>query len=118
MSYSAYLPHINVTEGKTRVMGNVAIYAKLLTKFNGRQMVNNLLESILEGDNKKIIEHSHALRGVASNLSFPTLHEVVDEIESLAKRDMDSTHLITRLGKAIDALEKVIEAFLAESGTK
>ena len=113
--YSIYLPHINVNDGKSRVMGNLALYIKLLKRFDGRKMVNQLIDSILEGDVDKIIQQAHALRGAASNLSLPMLHSIVDRIEERASRGQDAIDFADQLEEAANELEKTIENFFADT---
>ena len=113
MEYDAYLPHINVNDGKTRVMNNLALYTRLLGKFKGREMTDGLLEAIKAGDNAKAIQQAHALRGTAANLGFPVLHEVTEKIETLCKSEADCAHLCGDLDNAITSLDEAIGAFIA-----
>jgi len=96
-------------------MGNLALYIKLLKRFDGRKMVNQLIDSILEGDVDKIIQQAHALRGAASNLSLPTLHSIVDRIEESASQGQDPIGFADELEAATDALEKTFENFFANT---
>jgi len=96
-------------------MGNLALYIKLLKRFDGRKMVNQLIDSILEGDVDKIIQQAHALRGAASNLSLPTLHSIVDRIEERASRGQDAIDFADQLEEAANELEKTIENFFADT---
>ena len=106
--YVVYLPHINVNDGKTRVMNNLSLYMRLLGKFNGRQMTDELLTAIKGGDSDKIIQGAHALRGTAGNLGFPVLLEITEKIELLCKAGEDSSHLCEPLNEAMIALDEAI----------
>ncbi|MCL2372371.1 MAG: Hpt domain-containing protein [Defluviitaleaceae bacterium] len=113
MNYDDYLPHIDVEEGMSRVLNNMALYLKLLNKFNPRQMTDLALEAIASGDKAAVIQSVHALRGTSGNLSLPALSTVTEHIEELAKRDMDYSHLVEMLENATDGLEKAIETLTA-----
>ena len=108
MDYEKYLPHIDVNDGKARIMNNMALYMTLLKKFKGRQMTDDLLAASKEGDYAAVVQFAHALRGTASNLSFPALAEVTSEIEALAKASQDCSHLTERLDVTVRDLENAI----------
>jgi len=107
-NYEKFLPHIDVNDGKARIMNNMNLYITLLKKFKGRQMTDDLLAAIAASEMDKIVQLSHALRGTASKLSCPTLQEVTSEIESLAKEGKDSSHLTKQLDTAMKALDESI----------
>ena len=111
--FSSYLPHIDVVDGKTRVMNQMTIYVRLLTKFKGRAMAAEVLEGMKSGDSTRVSLGAHALRGAAANLGFPTLKNLTDEIESLAKAGEDSSHLAEQLNEIMDALDAGIAKLIA-----
>lgn len=113
MDFSNYLPHIDVAEGKARVINNLDLYKTLLKKFKGRQMTDELLDAIKINDIATIAQTAHALRGTAGNLSLPALLEVSSEIEKLGKAGQDCSHLSERLDKVMTDLEKSIEELAA-----
>ena len=108
MDYVKLLPHINVEEGKNRVMNNMALYLKLLVKFKGREMAENLIEAAKNNNHAVVAQEAHAIRGTAANLSFPTLDKISSEIEALAKTNESCLHLTDSLLDAITSLELAI----------
>jgi len=108
MNYSELLPHIDVAEGSSRVMNNIKLYMKLLGKFQGRKMVDELQLAITTANHEEVAQSAHAIRGTAANLSFPTLLQITSEIESLAKENKDCSHLMEQLTVAINGLEDAI----------
>ena len=108
-----YLPHIDVTDGVTRVVNNKKLYLSLLGRFKGREMADVLLDAIKEGDHSKISDKAHALRGAAGNLGFPALRDLTSEIETLAKKGEDSGHLYKPLDDLINTLESTIKEVIA-----
>ena len=114
--YSAYLPHINAKDGMARVINNLPLYVRLLGKFKGRELADNLAKAVDGGDPDKIIYSAHALKGTSANLGFPTVCKVAGDIEQLAKSNEDASHLLPELSKVIDDLMTNIEKFVAEAG--
>ena len=111
MDYAKYLPHIDVNDGKARVMNNMGLYTTLLKKFKGRQMADELLAAIKTSDTETVTQVAHALRGTAGNLSLPKLQTVSSEIEALSKGGNDCSHLAEQLDSAIDDLMGCISDF-------
>ena len=108
MDYAEYLPHIDVNDGKARVMNNLTLYKTLLKKFNSHEIADNLLDAMNKDDAHKVAQLSHALRGTAANLSFPALQVVASDIEKLAKSGKDSSHMAEALMDAVDNLKESI----------
>ena len=109
MDYAEYLPHIDVEDGKARIMGNMQLYKKLLKRFNGKQLIDSLLEVMDAGDMEQVYAQAHALKGVAGNLSFSVLREVVFEIEKRCKAKMDLTCMRRPLLDSWEVLEGMIK---------
>ena len=103
-----YLPHIDIAEGKKRVMGNLKLYVALLNKFNLREMHDELQAAMAGTDFKRVTARAHALRGAAGNMSLPTLHSIAGEIEGLAKQGQSSAHLLAKLNGTVNAVEENI----------
>ena len=114
--YSAYLPHINAKDGMERVINNLPLYVRLLGKFKGRELAEDLAKAVEGGDPDKIIYSAHALKGTSANLGFPTVCKVAGDIEALAKSNKDASHLLPELCEVIDNLMTQIEKFVAEAG--
>ncbi|MCL1842764.1 MAG: Hpt domain-containing protein [Defluviitaleaceae bacterium] len=113
MSYDAYLPDIDVLDGKARVMNNMGLYLRLLGKFDGAKMAEDITRAMKEEDLKCVASASHALRGTAANLGFPVVQKVTTEIEALAKEGKDAHHLAGRLNEAVSALSNAIGMLVA-----
>ncbi|MCL1845884.1 MAG: Hpt domain-containing protein [Defluviitaleaceae bacterium] len=112
MDYRAFLPDIDVEDGKKRVMGNMSLYARLLGRFDGEKMSANVIDAIDAGDEKNLSQAAHALKGTAANLGFPVICRVVGEIDALCKDGKNCTHLKQDLQDATDALCAAIKRFL------
>jgi len=113
MDYSKYLPHVDVNDGKARIMNNMKLYTKLLSKFKGRQMTDDLIAAMEAKDMDKVGQLAHAMRGTASNLSFPTVQKIASDIEMLAKGREDAMHLAGELDVAVTKLDECIAEIVA-----
>ena len=111
-----YLPHINVKDGMARVINNLPLYVRLLGKFKGRELADDLARAVEGGDPDKIIYSAHALKGTSANLGFLSVCKIAGDIESMAKSSEDATHMLPELSKVINDLMTHIEKFLAEAG--
>ena len=77
--------YINIEDGIKRVMNNTKLYVKLLGKFKEDPSINEIEKALEVGDLKAAQEHSHALKGLAGNLSLIILHENCTELEKQIK---------------------------------
>ena len=112
--YEQYLPHIDMAEGISRVMNNAKLYLSLLGRFKLRPMTEALLEAIAAGDHPAVAAAAHALRGTGANLGFPTLCDLVGEIEQRAKVQQDASTHVTALTAMLETLEPLIARAIAE----
>ena len=62
--------YINAEEGKKRVMNNVKLYVKLLTKFKSDTNLEELYSFVETQDWEKAQVSAHTIKGVAANLSL------------------------------------------------
>ena len=112
--YSEYLPHINVKDGMARVINNFPLYVRLLGKFKGRELADDLKNAIKECNNDKIVYSAHALKGTCANLGFPVVCKVAGEIEELAKKNQNASHLLDELDQVMNDLMNSIDKLVAE----
>jgi len=77
--------YIDIEDGRKRVMNNIKLYAKLLTKFKEDTNLNSLEEAIQAADMEKAKISAHTLKGLAANLSLKELHRQSLEIETQIK---------------------------------
>ena len=77
--------YIDVEAGSKRVMNNITLYAKLLVKFKNDQSFNEVNAAFKEGNIEKAQNASHALKGLAANLSLTELFNQSIELEKQIK---------------------------------
>ncbi|MCD7814557.1 MAG: hypothetical protein LUH20_11040 [Lachnospiraceae bacterium] len=76
---------VDVEEGKERLMGNVALYERMLVKFADMLQKTPVSPDFKEDDCAKAIQSIHALKGAAGNLSIRPLYEAYTEIVDLLR---------------------------------
>ncbi|MCL1877431.1 MAG: Hpt domain-containing protein [Defluviitaleaceae bacterium] len=113
MDFSSFLPDIDIEDGKKRVMGNMSLYARLLSRFDGRKMSENIITAIDSNDEKALGQAAHALKGTSANLGFPVIIKVVSEIDVLCREGKSCEHLKQDLIDATESLCAAIERFLS-----
>jgi len=97
----------NVDEALGRCMNNEAFYIKLVRKFLQDKNFSGLKEALDAHDLDRAFECSHALKGVAANLSLTPVLEPVYEMTELlrARTDTDYTELYAKAEKAFEELK-------------
>ncbi|MCM1325991.1 MAG: hypothetical protein NC094_10025 [Bacteroidales bacterium] len=71
---------VNVDEGLKRIMGNEALYKRLLGSFVKTLRENSLAPDFDAADCTEAIEKTHAIKGTSGNLSITPLYEAYTEI--------------------------------------
>ncbi len=103
---------IDLEDGLKRLLGNQALYIKLLGSFGGRAMADELLNAINDKDNDKIVQISHALKGASSNLGMIKLADIASKIEQQTKAGIDTDHLSSVLSEITDETINAIQSVL------
>ena len=118
------LPEFDVAEGLQRLMGNRALYRKLLANFatqyiQGAATIRSALDA---GDFEQAHGLVHAIKGVAGNLAATDLQVQSAALEKLVKHvdpsspppaaELNRAHAAFResLGRALDAVRSLIPA--------
>lgn len=71
---------VNVDEGLKRIMGNEALYKRLLGSFVKAIREHSLEPDFDAADCTDAIEKAHAIKGTAGNLSLTPIYEAYTEI--------------------------------------
>ena len=115
MDYSEHLPHINVKDGLSRVLNNKPLYIRLLGKFKGPELVENLAEAVRNKDCEGVSYSAHAIKGTCANLGFPIISKVAGDIEEAAKTGEDPEAFLPKLYEALEGLMGKIEILLKDA---
>jgi HPt (histidine-containing phosphotransfer) domain-containing protein len=116
-----YLPEFDLGEGLKRLMGNRALYRKLLIDFVSQfnQAADKIRTALDIGDFAQAHELVHATKGVAGNLAAKDLQQQAVSLEKLIKNadpvnsppaeGLDRSYELFRasLGRALDAVTSI-----------
>lgn len=95
-------------------MNNKKLYFNMLTRFNGRQMVDELISSMKDADFPSIIKNAHTLKGVAANLALIELKNLAADIEARAKTEMECVDMAAVLDEAVNTVDQSIKMLMEE----
>ena len=109
----AEIVYINEEEGKKRVMNNVKLYVKLLTKFKDGTNLDDLLAFASAQDWENAQGAAHTIKGIAANLSLTELFNQSLDVETQIKgKSLDPQsldNLKSCFAETMTAVSKVIE---------
>ena len=77
--------YVDIAEGAKRVMDNIKLYVRLLTKFRDGTKLDELEAALSAGDMEKAQNEAHTVKGVAANLSLTELFKQCLELETQIK---------------------------------
>ena len=111
--------YVNVDDGINRVVNNIKLYVNLLNKFkNNTDMdeINTMLQKEKTEENMESARNStHALKGLAANLSFTELYKQISELEIQIKNGEVKTEQLAIVNdvyvKTIIEVDKVIAQY-------
>ncbi|MDR2426990.1 MAG: response regulator [Endomicrobium sp.] len=102
LDYLSLFPYINFKEGLERVMNDKELYLQLLGSFEGKKLLDMLIDNINNKDFKTAAFSAHTIKGIAASLGFSALKELSEEIESKAKLGQDLRCYIEKITKVIN----------------
>ena len=99
---------INVEEGIKRVVNNKKLFFRLLNSFKGRELVDQIIDNVQNGDFDTAIKACHSLKGTAANLAMGSLSDISGQIEDLLREEQSPEYLFESLLENISAVEAAI----------
>ena len=105
----ASLPGIDIEDGLKRLMGNAALYTRLLMEFAGkyREAQGRMREALADGDLESAARMVHTFKGMAGNLSAKEAFGAARDVEE-AIHGGDSSAAAAVLDR-LDASMKLVE---------
>jgi HPt (histidine-containing phosphotransfer) domain-containing protein len=104
--------YVNFEEGSKRVMNNVKLYVKLLTKFKLDTKLENLEAALAAGDMEKAQTEAHTIKGIAANLSLTELFNqslaLETQIKAKAPESAQMETVKTVFAQTLQEVDKVI----------
>ena len=109
------IPGIDLANGLQRVVGNRALYLRLLVRFweDYAQVVRKIDNALGKGDMKTAESLVHSIKGVAGNIGATSLHRAAEALEKAIKIGESSEQaaskkaFVAALTPILAALEKV-----------
>ena len=106
-----YLPGFDLERGRRQLVGNEALYARLLTGFRDK-LLNEyapLVEHLRAGDTEAAQRIAHNLKGVAGTLAAVELQQLAEQLNEALKQDQAvDNKLINSLERALDGAAKTL----------
>lgn len=102
---------IDCADARDRFDGNMELYERLAVKFLDDRHVSTLLSTMEAGDAEAAYREAHSLKGVAGNLSFPTLYgQAATLSDVLCAGDIERARtLVPQLTRAYDDVVSMLE---------
>jgi two-component system sensor histidine kinase/response regulator len=102
------LPAINRADGIARLMGDAALFARVLARFRKdyRHAAERIRETLAAGDIEVAQRQAHTLKGAAGMIEAVPLREAAQALEQALRRG--DGHLAPRLERLEHALERVL----------
>lgn len=91
---------VNVDEGLERLMGNPALYKRMLGSFTKMMKNPSSQPDFMSGDIADNIEKAHTIKGVTGNLSITPLYQAYSDIVRLLREN--------RVEEAKEVFEQVL----------
>lgn len=91
---------VNVDEGMERLMGNPALYKRMLGSFTKMMRNPSAQPDFVHGEIADNIERAHTIKGVTGNLSITPLYQAYSEIVRLLREN--------RIEEAKEVFEQVL----------
>ncbi|MFC3093928.1 response regulator [Alteromonas sediminis] len=100
------LPGIDTVAGLSTANQNVALYRRLLSKFNHNQrnFIQQFSQALYDNDLALAERNTHTLKGLAGNIGATKIQSIAAELERACKANQTS-----RLGNLLSALEKKLD---------
>ena len=114
VDYEKYLPFIDIADGLNRIRGNKKLYAMMLKSFKTNPVFPDAKAAVLSGDLKNAQMHMHALKGIAGNLSFKQLYELVVPVEAILKTTLVNPKELIPVEDAFVSTMGLIDSLIAE----
>lgn len=106
---------MNIDDALSRLMGSVKLYRKLLDKFLQSTDFESLRQSISAGDNVRCDEISHAIKGVAGNLSLTALYELSSTLMVQFREKRPEEAVIADFWKVKDETFDAVKEYLSQN---
>lgn len=108
--------YIDFADGVKRVMNNVKLYVRLLTKFKTDIKLDNLETAIATNDLEKARNAAHTLKGLSANLSLTELNKQSLALETQIKAGTADPAQLNAVKTAFARTLQEVDKVIAENG--
>jgi len=108
--------YVDVTDGVKRVMNNMKLYVKLLTKFRNDTRLDSLEAALAAEDMEKAQSTAHTIKGVAANLSLSELFKQCLELETQIKAKAVNPSQMETVKTVFTTTLQEIDKIVSENG--
>jgi len=108
--------YIDFADGVKRVMNNIKLYTKLLTKFRNDTNLNDLEAAFAAGDMEKARNAAHTIKGLAANLSLMELYKQSLALETQIKGGAVEPSQVDTVKTAFAITLQEIDKVITENG--
>jgi HPt (histidine-containing phosphotransfer) domain-containing protein len=108
--------YIDFADGVKRVMNNVKLYVRLLTKFKTDTKLDNLETAIATNDLEKARNAAHTLKGLSANLSLTELNKQSLALETQIKAGTADPAQLNAVKTAFARTLQEVDKVIAENG--
>jgi HPt (histidine-containing phosphotransfer) domain-containing protein len=108
--------YVDMADGAKRVMNNVKLYVKLLTKFRDDTRVDDIETALAAGDMEKARSAVHTVKGIAANLSLTELFKQSLELETQIKAGSVNPAQMETVKTVLAATLQEVNKVIAENG--
>ncbi|MCD8130183.1 MAG: hypothetical protein LUE16_02710 [Lachnospiraceae bacterium] len=99
---------MDVEEGLDRMVGNAALYERMLAKFADMLDETPVTDDFHDGDCEEVTRCIHALKGAAGNLSIRPLYDAYTEIVNLLRAG-EISQAKNEIRRILPTQERIVE---------
>ncbi|MCL2211840.1 MAG: Hpt domain-containing protein [Treponema sp.] len=107
--------YVNVEDGSKRVMNNLKLYVKLLSKFKDDKNFDGIKDCLTAGEMEKAQIFAHTLKGLTANLSLSELYKQCVELEAQIKARSVDPGQLEKVGAVYDQTLAEIDKVIAQN---
>ena len=108
--------YLDFADGVNRVMKNVKLYVRLLTKFRNDTKLDKLEAALAAGDFGTAQAEAHTVKGIAANLSLTELFKQSLELETQIKAKSVNPAQVETVKSVYAITVQEVDRVIAENG--
>jgi HPt (histidine-containing phosphotransfer) domain-containing protein len=106
--------YIDAENGIKRVLGNKAIYKKMLAMFSQAKEFTSFEEALAQKDFAKAADIAHAIKGITGNLDMPALFKESTELMHQLREGQADETTLTNYRLALEQTRNCLDDVIAK----